>query len=141
MGNIPSKTSRRPGPSAAAAGALLLHVHRLLLLIAVSALLSVWRLLSVSLLLLRRGGIVASSSLWRALWWLVRLLGILWPSVEIFVRHVCAPGKQLLQQQKRQAVEGLVLWTMADGWMVAFEWSEVAVLDSNICFDHGESIR
>jgi len=38
-------------------------------------------------------------------------------------------------------VEGLVLWTMADGWMVAFEWSEVAVLDSNICFDHGESIR
>lgn len=89
MGNIPSKTSRRPGPSAAAAGALLLHVHRLLLLITVSALLSVRRLLSVSLLLLLlRRGIVASSSLWRALWWLVRLLGILWPSVEIFVRHV-----------------------------------------------------
>ena len=59
-------------------------------------------------------------------------------------RNLCSTclhrGKRLLQQ-KRQAVEGLVLWTMADGWMVAFEWSEVAVLDSNICFDHGESIR
>ena len=27
------------------------------------------------------------------------------------------------------------------GWVDAFEWSDVAVFDSNICFDHGESIR